>query len=242
MNIAVVDDSPTDTVRMQQLFTCPALEKFGPLAIDYYSSGQSLLESPDIEKYHLILMDIYMEGPDGIETARILQKRAEEALIAFLTSSSDDIWRAVSTHGCFDYIRKDTFDEPRLEKLLADAKKRWDKRERALTFSCGAQTISVPFCKIQYVAARDKHVCIVLKNGRERLYRVTFASMEPLLEPEENFLLCNRGVYLNMDFIQKTDGESFEMKDGTCFPIRRRSRAQALEAFYDYQFRQLREG
>lgn len=239
MNIAVVEDDIKDIHRLEILFQKCKENSSHHINVDFYHSGEQFLKVSADKKYHLVIMDIYMDEIDGIETARRFKGSNKETLIAFLTYSKEDIWRAVGTHECFDYIQKAELDETRLEKLLSDVFSQWALKEKRLVFKASRQEISLRICNIQYVTAHDKYTAVVLKDGKEYNYRIAFSQLVSGLEEEHNFITCTRGVLLNMDYIENTDGKVFEMKDGMKFPIRRNGRRQIIDQYHEYQFEKL---
>ena len=186
-------------------------------------------------------MDIYMEQIDGIEAARQILERNADCLIVFFTASREDIWRAVQVHACFDYIEKTALDYSRIEEILDAAHKKFRLQAKVLEFYNGKQKVRLPLSKIQYLVSHDKYTFITLEDGRELRYRVTFSSLCALLEKETRFLLCNRGVLLNMDFIKQANRETFVMTTGVSFPIRKRNHMGVIQKFNDYQFEKLSE-
>ena len=56
----------------------------------------------------------------------------------------------------------------------------------------------------------------------------------------KNFLVCNRGVILNMDKVLRLDGDAFEMLDGTHLPVRLKDKNTLFAQFTQYQFRHMR--
>ena len=232
MNIAVLEDDYNDRIKLEELLT----DIDADLDIDFYPSGEAFLETGKNKKYQLIFMDIYMGLLDGIETAAYIEKTQENALIIYLTSSEQDIWRAVATHGCFDYIRKSQLTKIRLEKLFIDVVDKLQIVEKHVTFQSGKQEITLKSQHIQYIVSRNKYTTIVFSNNLERSYRVTFSQLYAFLHMEKDFLLCNRGVLLNMKFIQKMDVETCQMQDGNKFPMRRKDRRAIIDRYNDYQF------
>lgn len=241
MNIAIIEDCEEDCNKLVLLLShfteCHGIQ----LNIDTYPSGEIFLTNGIHKKYHVLFMDIYLADMDGIETLSHLQKIRDDALVVFLTSSEEDIWRAVKTHGCFDYIRKVELTITRLEKVVLDVINKLDLGEKVIEFNTGKQTISLKVQDIQYVIARDKYIMIMFKNNVEHLYRLPFSQFYNLIEEESCFLLCNRGVLLNMNYIQQSDGMVFIMKDHVQFPIRRKDRKHILYMFDEYQFKRLDE-
>lgn len=236
MNIAVLEDDHADKIRLEDLLNVYSVINNIVLNIDFYPDGETFLVNGRKRKYHLILMDIYMGNLDGIETALLVEKIQEDALIVYLTSSTEDIWRAVGTHCCFDYICKSDLNMMRLDKLFKDIMNRLHITEQKLTFQSGKQEIILKIQDIQYIISRNKYTAIIFKNNQERSYRITFSFLHNLLKDNENFLLCNRGILLNMNFIQHSNGESYVMKDGTTFPLRRNGRKDIVEKYNNFQF------
>ena len=56
--------------------------------------------------------------------------------------------------------------------------------------------------------AQNHYVRIVSDDGECRAVS-TFSQVEQLLRAQENFLVCNRGVILNMDKVLRLDGDCF---------------------------------
>lgn len=238
MKIAVVEDDKNDIRWLKRIFREYKKNESYTISIIYYHSGKQLLDDLAYMKYELILMDIYMDGMDGIETANCIQEIDEQAIIVFLTTSEDEIWRAVKTHNCFDYIQKQTFDIQRLIQLLQDVYKKLKIQDELLVFLNGKQEIKIKLKEIQYIMASDKYTVFTL-NGQIKRYRITFSKIYELLEHRDAFVLCNRGILLHMEYISSTDGDIFLMKDKTKYPIRRRERKKIIDKFHDYQFKKL---
>jgi len=241
MKIAIIED-----MQKEADFLAILLKKYQEkysrnLSISLYESGEEFLENIQKGKFHIIFMDIYMDKIDGIETAQRLHEIDEECLIVFLTTSDEDIWRAVRMHGCFDYIKKEELNYQRMEKLLKDAEKKCELLDKTLAFVSGKQEVKIPFRHIQYIVSRDKYCEIYLANGENFSYRVNFSTLYNSVKSQNHFLLCNRGVLINMDCIEKTDKEVFIMSDRQKFPIRRKDHCAIISRYNEYQFEKLNE-
>lgn len=241
MQIAIIDDMHEETDFLVTLLK-KYQEKYSQnLSISFYESGEEFLQNIQKGKFHMIFMDIYMDKIDGIETAQRLYEIDQECLITFLTTSDEDIWRAVKMHGCFDYIKKEELNYERMEKLLKDAEKKCELLNKTLTFVSGKQEVKIPFRHIQYIVSRDKYCEIYLTNGEKLSYRVNFSTLDNSVKSQNHFLLCNRGILINMDYIEKTDKEIFIMSDGQKFPIRRKDHYAIISRYNEYQFEKLNE-
>lgn len=262
MKIAIVEDDRRDADILAALIRQYEEKHLTELQLAYYPSGEAFLAASAFETYQLVFMDIYMsgekrggqtdgtggisrigghDGMDGIETARRLAASQADSLIVFLTASRDDIWRAVGMHACFDYVEKESLTFERMEKLLDDVRRRLHMQARMLEFYSGKQKVRLSLSKIQYLISHDKYIIFTMEDGGEQRCRVTFSSICVMLEKEKRFLLCNRGIMVNMDYIRKADSESFEMSNGIFLPIRRRSHLEIMKKYNDYQFAKLNE-
>ncbi len=239
MKIAIVEDSRRDAETLTKLLNEYQKAYSFQLSITYYPSGEDFTATLYRENYHLIFLDMYMKKMDGIETAENAGNLCPNALIVFLTVSREDIWRAVRLHSCFDYVEKENLTISRLTEILHDARQKLKLQASMLEFYSGRQKVNIPLAQIQYLVSRNKYIGIIFENGSEASYRITFSAILELLKNEHQFLLCNRGILLNMDFIVKTDYEIFEMRDGAHFPLRRSNRTQIVEQYNNYQFEKL---
>ncbi len=70
----------------------------------------------------------------------------------------------------------------------------------------------------------------------------TFAELEAMLQGDERFLPCNRGVLVNMDEALKLDGDSIILMNGMRFPLRHHNRLEMVNRFSEYQIRRMKRG
>lgn len=83
----------------------------------------------------------------------------------FLTSSSEYAWDAFPVHP-FDYLLK-PIDKARLARVLDEAERAVQRRERTLSLKVGRQVELVNVSAVSYVNARDHYVYVGLTDGRE---------------------------------------------------------------------------
>lgn len=220
LRFAVVEDRLPDAQRLESLLRL-AFGGGQPLVCDHYESGDAFLAAFPSKEYQVIFLDICMEGTNGIETARILRRADPDLLLVFVTSSPEYVWDAFPVHP-FDELRRVLFRaEPELEVRIA------------------RQQVHLPLRKIQYAMAQNHYVRIVSDDGECRAVS-TFSQVEQLLRAQENFIVCNRGVILNMDKVLRLDCDCFEMLDGTCLPVRQKDKNSLFAQFTQYQFRHMR--
>ena len=236
LRFAVVEDRLPDAQRLESLLRL-AFGGGQPLVCDHYESGDAFLAAFPSKEYQVVFLDICMEGTNGIETARILRRADPDLLLVFVTSSPEYVWDAFPVHP-FDYLLK-PYREEKLFQLADELRRVFFRAEPELEVRIARQQVHLPLRKIQYAMAQNHYVRIVSDDGECRAVS-TFSQVEQLLRAQENFLVCNRGVILNMDKVLRLDSDCFEMLDGTCLPVRQKDKNTLFAQFTQYQFRHMR--
>ena len=236
LRFAVVEDRLPDAQRLESLLRL-AFGGGQPLVCDHYESGDAFLAAFPSKEYQVIFLDICMEGTNGIETARILRRADPDLLLVFVTSSPEYVWDAFPVHP-FDYLLK-PYREEKLFQLADELRRVLFRAEPELEVRIARQQVHLPLRKIQYAMAQNHYVRIVSDDGECRAVS-TFSQVEQLLRAQENFIVCNRGVILNMDKVLRLDCDCFEMLDGTCLPVRQKDKNPLFAQFTQYQFRHMR--
>lgn len=236
LRFAVVEDRLPDAQRLESLLRL-AFGGGQPLVCDHYESGDAFLAAFPSKKYQVVFLDICMEGTNGIETARILRRADPDLLLVFVTSSPEYVWDAFPVHP-FDYLLK-PYREEKLFQLADELRRVLFRAEPELEVRIARQQVHLPLRKIQYAMAQNHYVRIVSDDGECRAVS-TFSQVEQLLRAQANFIVCNRGVILNMDKVLRLDSDCFEMLDGTCLPVRQKDKNTLFAQFTQYQFRHMR--
>ena len=236
LRFAVVEDRLPDAQRLESLLRL-AFGGGQPLVCDHYESGDAFLAAFPSKNYQVVFLDICMEGTSGIETARILRRTDPDLLLVFVTSSPEYVWDAFPVHP-FDYLLK-PYREEKLFQLADELRRVLFRAEPELEVRIARQQVHLPLRKIQYAMAQNHYVRVVSDDGECRAVS-TFSQVEQLLRAQENFLVCNRGVILNMDKVLRLDSDCFEMLDGTCLPVRQKDKNTLFAQFTQYQFRHMR--
>ena len=89
--IFLCDDSAKDTEYLFGFVESWAKQRAYALEIRRFSSGEALLFSLEDEMPDILLLDIEMPGINGVELARRVREKSEDAQIVFVTGYSDYI-------------------------------------------------------------------------------------------------------------------------------------------------------
>ena len=205
LRFAVVEDRLPDAQRLESLLRL-AFGGGHTLVCDHYESGDAFLQAFPSKNHQVVFLDICMEGTNGIETARILRRTDPDLLLVFVTSSPEYVWDAFPVHP-FDYLLK-PYREEKLFQLADELRRVLFRAEPELEVRIARQQVHLPLRKIQYAMAQNHYVRIVSDDGECRAVS-TFSQVEQLLRAQENFIVCNRGVILNMDKVLRLDSDCF---------------------------------
>ena len=94
----------------------------------------------------------------------------------------------------------------------------------------------------EIVAVLSNNHCVDIKmiTGQTLESKMLFSQLQAVLENEPNFLECNRGVIINMDYATQIKNDTIIMQDETVYPVRRRGRKDIAAKFTKYLAERMR--
>ena len=223
LRTAIVEDSKPDAERLKQLLK-KAFENEN-ISCSCFASGDEFLRAGWREGYQVVFLDICMEGTNGIETAQRLRAADPDLLIVFVTSSPEYVWDAFPVHP-FDYLLK-PYKEEKFEQLAGELRRVLCRQQPELEVRIARQIVRLPLTKIYYATAQNHYVRVVTDDGECRA-TANFAQVQEQLQTQPEFLVCNRGVIINMSKVLRFDGECIEMLDGARLPVRQKDKKSLL--------------
>lgn len=234
LHVAILDDVQEDVQRLRQaLEKCD--EEIGQITC--FSSAKVLLEHAELEAYDLFFLDICMQGTNGLEAAQTIRQRRPNVPLIFVTSSPEYVWQAFPVHP-FDYLLK-PYEDERVAKVMRDLCALLHQTEPELEVRFARQTVKIPYRKIYYAAAQNHVVRVMTDEGECRATEI-FSSVQRQLSVDPRFLVCNRGIIINMSAVLRFEEDCIQMLDGMQFPVRQKDKSNLLATFMQYQFRQMR--
>lgn len=241
MNIAIVDDSKEDQDYLCSLINSWSSEHpLQQISISTFQNGEQFLEANSDNSFDLIFLDVYMGTLNGIETAQRIRVHDPHCRIVFLTSSVEHTWESFSVHP-FDYLVKPCSPE-RLNFVISEAFRTLTAEEKFLTLSLGRQKLFLTYGEIFYLIADGHYVRVFSECLTDtKCYRSSFSGLWAELHTDSRFLLCNRGIILNMDYVEKMEKDYFVMKNGESLPIRQSNRSEIVNTFLTFQYSQAKQ-
>ena len=188
-------------------------------------SGQQELNADDTDRN------------SGIDTARKLREQAPTLPIVFVTSSKEYVWQTFPVHP-FDYLLK-PFEQARIRQLLDDLLRILQHPEPEIEVRFARKLMRLPYSKVYYALAQNHFVRIMSDEGECRATGI-FAQVEKELCADPRFLVCNRGIIINMSAVLRFENDCIQMLDGTQFPVRQKDKGRLFATFTQYQFRHMR--
>ena len=203
------------------------------ISVSTFSSGDDFLNSYQKRDYELLLVD------RKVKTEVIKEIRRTDACVflVLLVLRADDIIKFLHWH-IFDYIQLPSQYES-LKLILDEIIQMLPQYHHIVRFQSGKHSVALRTGDILYVVADNNYSVFTFQNDVKK-FRIFFSRIAELLMTDDNFLICTRGVLLNMDYILRESHGVFEMTDGSSFPIRRSGRKQIVHTYEQYYIRHLR--
>lgn len=232
MRIAIVDDEETERIALNKMLRHWALINRLEITCNYFSTGNDFLDAMSRRQYDLVFMDIYMEGTDGIQTAEKMRQAAPDCCLIFLTSSQEHMLKAFPCHA-FDYLIK-PLTQKRLLQTLSDFLRIFPEKQHYIDLPLGKQVVPVLYSHLEYVSA-DSNYCIVQAQEQYRC-RIPFNKLKAMLDHDERFCTINRGILVNLDYVDTMEDLSCWMKSGISFPMNTKKNSELKQALITHRF------
>ena len=235
LRVLVCDDSPLIRKKLAEI-----LGKVGVSSVIQAEDGEQAVELYRENMPDLVFMDIVMNEINGIETAKQLRQADTKILIVFTTTSSEYAFDAFPIHP-FDYILK-PYDGENVYSVLSEAVRVLQIEELIIKVKVSRSEYEIPARNISSVVSQGHNTEINLVNGECLLSNTKFGELENLLLGHRDFLVCNRGIIVNMSQILTQEQGIFVMKNGARYPIRVNGQSKVTAAFFQYLISNMRAG
>ena len=236
-HIAIVDDLPEDRRALAQKIAAYMAQYNLDYALHEYESAEAFLPSLQEFDFDIVFMDIYMGGMTGVEAAARLRACDRDCKLVFLTTSEEHLREALSLSSS-DYLNK-PLEEEDFQRAMANCRVKPEYDVPVITVISGRQAMNIDTGRILYVDIVERAVTIHTQSVSLSVSG-TFSAISGELLRDRRFLLCTRGVLVNMDKVKHLEGEGFRMKNGALIPIIVRGRKALLGAYQSYLFKRMR--
>ena len=233
MQLAIVDDLTADRLSLREQLMVELAERRLSAGISEFESGEAFLEAFSPGAFAAVFLDIYMGGISGMEVAKILYARDPRCKIVFLTTSQEFLLESYAVRATYYLVKP--FPPARLHQALEFC---FPPETAADTLPIHSRegTVILSRKEILYIESVERLRCIHLP-GRTVETADSFGELAALLDGDERFLPCGRGLLIQMAYIAAQEKGDFVLTDGTRLPIPRRARNDILAAFQSFALR-----
>lgn len=233
LNIAVVDDFESDCKRIEEYIEHYFSDhRNKPTRVGRYYNAEDFLKTYRKGEYQIIFLDVCMGDMNGLELANRIRSGDKDICIIFMSTTRDFVFQSFSAvpegYLCkpYEYAAFAEVMERTLSKLFEE--------EKLLKIQLSHCEAEVSIGEIVAVLSNNHSVDLKMITGEILESNMLFSDIQGALENEPNFLECNRGIIINMDYATQIKGDTIIMQDGTGYPVRRRGRKEISAKFTKY--------
>lgn len=235
MKIAVCDDNVKDLVLLEHLLK--KYQKLRPgtkFETETFTEPSKLTEHIQNKKLaDIYILDILMSEITGIEIGKQIRTSGQENVIIYTTSSDDFALEAYNIHAV-RYLLKPLEEAKFFESL--DYAFSHKKKEKGPVFSVKTKNglVSVPCSSIEYIENASRMLDIHLTNGEQLksiFIRKSFEEELGALIHHQDFIQVHKSFFVNLNYINKLEGNNAVMDSGTSIPISKKNFANVKRKY-----------
>lgn len=227
MRLAICDDSLQEQNQIEQ-----ALQGWDSSRhAEKYFDGASLLEAArNNPPFDMVFMDIYLPGENGMEIAAALRRISPETGIVFVTTSRDHAIDAFSLDA-LHYLVKPVTTQGIVESFRRLTQQHI-RRQESISLMVEGDMNTISLSKICYLERSNHYVEVSLRDGRKLMTRTPLYELEQRLG--RRFLRINRGLVVNMDYIERMGTDRCVLENGAELFLASRDRGAIRAAYNEY--------
>lgn len=238
MRIAIIDDQKTDREHLSKMVKNSLTDSgFSSCHIEEYENGQNFLTHFEKDKYDLVFLDIYMDGINGIETAVQIRKTDTHVRVIFISVSNDFASESYAVHA--DYYLLKPYRQADLMRVIERLQLRSPEQTETVTLPNG-QEISTQ--SIIYTSFSGHYVTIHQTGDHLFKLRCTQKEFEEKLLLCDDFVLCTKGMTVNLNKVSRLEANRFIMNNGDYVPVSRRKYPLVKQIYSDFLIKKVRGG
>lgn len=234
IRVAIVDNEPLFATVLKKMSTRLLEKTTYSYKIDTYESAESLLNALSTSSYDLFFLDILLDGMNGMDLARKIRSKTENAKIVFITSSIDyavESYEVAPLHYLVKPVTVVNLDEA-FRRFFETFSEQTTREETVLLKDTSNQTVAVAVSDIYYAEIMESKITVHTTGGTLSL-RGRMDDLQKQL-PNEHFYRCHRSFLVNFQHVTGSRRYDFIMKNDMFVPIAKGNYKQAVEAFTDY--------
>lgn len=238
MQIAIVDDNPSDREELKNLLSKYMNNKKLDAHYTEFCCSEDFLTDFEANKYDLVFLDIYMGKTSGMDAARKIYNADTKCRLVFFTTSYTHAVESYDVRAAY-YLTKPLVYE-RLKYAMDSFCEDLIQKNQYIDVHIGHVKTRILLHNILYVDCLSRKTQIHLIDQVITVIENITLITETLLG-DERFLCCNRNIIVNMQHIKNVGQDCFEMIDGQFIPIRQRKKISVKNIYLEYSLRDMRK-
>ena len=234
MRVAVIDDESLFRVQLKMMIDKISSSRDLHLEVEEFESGPQFVEALGERRFDVVFMDIFMPGMNGIDAARRMRELSDRTFLIFMTASDDHYPDAFSLHA-FDYVTK-PFTYERIDYLVTEIVAHTPIDALFIKITVGNVDEKIYLKNIISVTTDGHYLEIHKDDASTSRVRMTSGEFLEVVGTDRRFIIVNRGIIINIDYIGKLEGNEVHMQDRTIFPISAKRVSEVKQKINDYKF------
>ncbi|MCR4568486.1 MAG: LytTR family DNA-binding domain-containing protein [Pseudobutyrivibrio sp.] len=208
IKIAIVDDDKKQTADLEKILRRKYDEGKIDYEIDIYFDGASIIKAfSQGKRYDVIFLDIKMEKVDGLDTARIIRKKDDIALIVYISSHEEYMKELFEVHP-YRFLSK-PIDEKLLENCCMTAFERVSNNNAQLYFKCkkNNEEKKILLKNIVFFESNLRKIIVHLNDGSYEVFYGKLNKIEKELKINNDgytrFIRIHQSYLINYAYVTK---------------------------------------
>lgn len=236
INIAICDDEFNQCEKTEEMIKKYKTESYGEWCIEKFDKTKDILEYVKSKEVHAVFLDIDMPDESGINLAREILEVNEYTKILFASSHEELVFDAIKVKP-LRFVRKGNLEEDMKDAMDA-LNKELSSAATLITFTSGKTTTDVKMKNIVSIES-NAHYLIVNSVKEELKVRGKISDYLPALD-ESLFVQIQKGIIINMMYIESLKADKIRIKGGIEYNISRTYLDETRKAFMRYMRREQR--
>lgn len=183
--------------------------------------------------FDILFLDVCMKEMNGMELARRIRTFDRRVQIVFLTGKTEFVFEGYEI-GAVRYLVKPVEENELVKALDACMEKLAGSRADYLTIKYHGENLRISRSDIVSVKVDGHYLKMqTMDNGYE--WKASLKEMMDKLD-SERFVMANRSVIVNLEFVKKITREECFLENGETIPVSRGAYGPLNEAFMKYFF------
>ena len=224
LSIAVCDDEVIECCSLAKRIKEIMEEMKIPCIIRQFPSGGELLQA--LESFDIVFLDIIMQDLDGMKTAQIFRKKANDKILIFVSSSREYVFEAYDVEA-FQYLLKPVGDRKLKSVLQKAVLKTGSRSQEFIIVSRERQKKKLFLDDIYYFEIKGRIVDVHGLDGIFTYYG-QIGELEDKLQ-DKGFFRCHKSYLVNLKHVDGYNRQDVILENGERIVIAKRRYGQFVQ-------------